>query len=192
MSETTFERAVPASRADDLAPTLPRRLAGASRIVVGLVVVLSIVTQIVDQLLNDAFVPVEYFSYFTIQTSLMNVVVLIVAGVIALRRRRDSELLTTLRVSILAYAVVTGAVYNVLLRNVVSDGFVGIQWPNEVIHVWVPIFIALDFLLAPGEPRCTPAAQARWCRAHRRRTAGSGQHRHPDRGPVAQRRLRAA
>lgn len=150
MSQTTSDRADPASYPENIAPTLPRRLVGVSRLGAGLLVLASIITQIVDQSLNDAFLPGEYFSYFTIQTSLMNVVVLIVAGVIALRRRRDSELLTTLRVSILSYAVVTGVVYNVLLRDIVSDGFVGVQWPNEVIHVWVPIFIALDFLLAPG------------------------------------------
>jgi len=136
----------------DAAPSIVRRGFGAARILVGLLVVASIATQITDQLLNDAFVAREYFSYFTIQTSLMNVVVLIVAGVLALRSPTDPELLTTVRVSIVAYAVVTGVVYAALLRGIVSDGFVGIQWPNEVIHVVVPVYIALDFLLAPGSP----------------------------------------
>ena len=57
MSQTTSDRADPAWRPENLAPTLPRRLVGASRIVVGLLVLASIVTQITDQSLNDAFAP---------------------------------------------------------------------------------------------------------------------------------------
>ena len=118
----------------------------------GLLLFASIITQITDQLRNDAFVATEYFGYFTIQSSLMNVVVLLVGGSFALRSRVDPELLTAVRMSVLTYAVVTGVVYNALLRNVVSDGFTGIGWPNEVLHVWAPIFIALDWLLSPGRP----------------------------------------
>ena len=118
----------------------------------GLLLFASIATQITDQVWNDAFVATEYFGYFTIQSSLMNVVVLLVGGSLALRSRVDPQLLTTVRMSVLTYAVVTGAVYNVLLRNVVSDGFIGVGWPNEVLHVWAPIFIALDWILSPGRP----------------------------------------
>ncbi|HSP74980.1 MAG TPA: Pr6Pr family membrane protein [Cryobacterium sp.] len=118
----------------------------------GLLLFASIATQITDQLWNDAFVATEYFGYFTIQSSLMNVVVLIVGGSLALRRSLDPGLLTAVRMSVLTYAVVTGVVYNALLRNVVSDGFSGIAWPNEVLHVWAPIFIALDWVLSPGRP----------------------------------------
>ena len=118
----------------------------------GLLLFASIATQVTDQLWNDAFVATEYFGYFTIQSSLMNVVVLLVGGSLALHRRLDPQLLTGVRRSVLTYAVVTGVVYNALLRNVVSDGFTGITWPNEVLHVWAPIFIALDWVLSPGRP----------------------------------------
>ncbi len=118
----------------------------------GLLLFASIATQITDQLWNDAFVATEYFGYFTIQSSLMNVVVLLVGGSLALRRPLDPQLLTGVRMSMLTYAIVTGVVYNALLRNVVSDGFNGIAWPNEVLHVWAPIFIALDWVLSPGRP----------------------------------------
>ena len=118
----------------------------------GLLLFASIITQIADQLWNDAFVATEYFGYFTIQSSLMNVVVLLVGGSLALRSRVDPQLLTAVRMSVLTYAVVTGVVYNALLRGIVSDGFIGVGWPNEVLHVWAPIFIALDWILSPGRP----------------------------------------
>jgi hypothetical protein len=132
------------------APPTVRRTTGILRVLVGLLVLAAIVTQISDQLVNDAFVPEEYFGYFTIQTSLMNIVALIAGGAFAMRNTRDAEPLASVRLCVVAYAAVTGGVYNVLLRGIPSDGFVGIQWPNEVMHVGVPVFLALDWLFAPG------------------------------------------
>jgi hypothetical protein len=122
------------------------------RIALAVLVMAAIITQITDQLLNDAFEPTRYFGFFTIQSSLMNVVVLFVGGVLALRVAAEPELLARVRMSTLAYAVITGVVYNALLRGLPADGFVGLSWPNEVLHVWAPVFILLDWLFAPGRP----------------------------------------
>lgn len=134
-------------------PTPLRRFTGVLRIAAGLLVLAAVVTQITDQLANDAFVPQEYFAYFTIESSLMNVVTLVVAGVFALRHSFDTALLTSVRMAIVTYAVVTGCVYNVLLRNIPDTGFQGIGWPNDVLHVIIPIYIALDWLVSPGRAR---------------------------------------
>lgn len=129
-----------------------RRMLGAIRIAVGLFVLVTVIVQITDRLLNNAFDPTEYFSYFTIQSCLINIVVLLVGGAMALRHSRDTVLYTSIRMSIVTYAVVTAGVYNLLLRGVPYEGFQGLQWPNEVLHVWVPIVIALDWLFSPGRP----------------------------------------
>ncbi|TFC50033.1 MULTISPECIES: Pr6Pr family membrane protein [unclassified Cryobacterium] len=143
--------AVPAGLDDS--PTPFRRAVGVLRILLATLVLAAIVTQITDQLLNDAFDPAAYFGFFTIQSSLMNVVVLFVGGVLALRLAAEPELLARVRMSTLAYAVITGVVYNLLLRNQPADGtFEGLTWPNEVLHVWAPALILLDWLLAPGRP----------------------------------------
>jgi hypothetical protein len=137
-----------------LASTTPasyRRTAGILRILAGLAVLAAIGTQITDKVINNAFVPAEYFSYVTIQSSLMNIVVLLVGGIFALRYSRDTELLTAVRMSLVAYAIIVGVVYNVLLRDIVSVGYVSpITWPNEVIHVIIPVFLVIEWLLAPG------------------------------------------
>jgi hypothetical protein len=131
-----------------------RRVFGFLRIAVGLLVLAALVTQVTADLLHDSFKPGEYFSYFTIESSMMNVVVLLVGGSLALRGPRDTELFTSVRVAVLSYAVITGLVYNVLLRNIPGDGsYEPPRWCNEVMHVWVPIFIVLDGLLAPGRAR---------------------------------------
>jgi hypothetical protein len=127
-----------------------RRTFGALRLSAGVAVLVAVVTQIADQLSAGAFVPAEYFSFFTVQSSLVNVVVLLVGGWLALRHRSDPELFTAVRMSTVAYAAVTGVVYNVLLRDLPTDGFVGLAWPGELLHVWVPVFIAVEWVLAPG------------------------------------------
>ena len=135
-----------------LSSTSSRLVVGALRLIVGLGLLVTIVTQITDRLLNNAFDPAEYFSYFTIQTSLINIVVFAVGAGLAWRHRSDTALYTTIRMSALAYAVVTAGVYNLLLRGLPYAGFHGLQWPNEIIHVWVPLLITFDWLLSPGRP----------------------------------------
>ena len=123
------------------------------RLAAGLALLTTIVIQITDRVVNNAFDPWEYFSYFTIESSLINIVVFVVGGLMALRLPTDTVLYTTVRMSALTYAVVTAGVYNLLLRGLPYSGtFEGLQWPNEIIHVWVPLFLLLDWLFSPGRP----------------------------------------
>ena len=86
-------------------------------------VLAAIVTQIWSEVANDAFYPEKYFSYFTIQSSLINIVAFAVGGYLAWTTVRDTRLFTIVRVSVFSYAIVTGVVYNVLLRNIPSEGY---------------------------------------------------------------------
>ncbi len=136
-----------------MTPSPTRRLAGVIRLVAGLGLAVTIGVQIGDRVANDAFDPWEYFSYFTIQTSLFNIVVLVAGGLLAIRLPRDTGLFTTVRMATLTYAIVTAGVYNLLLRGIPStDSFVSLSWPNEIVHVWVPLLLVLDWLLVPGRP----------------------------------------
>jgi len=131
-----------------------RHIAGVSSIVVGLIVLAALITQIVDQIDFGRFEPTEYFAFFTIQTSMINVVVLIAGGVLAFTMNRDTRLYTAVRASAFTYAIVTGVVYNLLLSDIANaDGYVGPVWANQAQHVWVPIYFALDWLLTPGRVR---------------------------------------
>lgn len=132
---------------------MSRTITGVVRLVAGLALAGTIAFQIAERAVNDAFDPWEYFSYFTIQTSLFNIVVLVAGGVLALRAARDTLLFTTVRMAVLSYAIVTAAVYNLLLRFIPPDGgFAGSDWPNEIVHVWVPALLLVDWLIAPGRP----------------------------------------
>ncbi len=130
-----------------------RRVVGIVRLVAGLGLLAVIVIQISDRVIAGHFDPWEYFSYFTIETSLINIVVFLVGAWMALRLPTDTVLYTAVRMSTVGFALITAGVFNLLLRNVPYVGpYEGLLWPNEVIHVWVPILILLDWLISPGRP----------------------------------------
>ena len=130
-------------------------------LIAAVAIVIALTVQIADQVVNDAFNPEEYFSYFTIQSSLGNIVVLVACGIYGLQTPRDSRLLAALRSHFLAYALVTAAVYNLLLRNLpaAERAWVSsVQWPNEITHVWIPLYFVLDWLLNPHRPKLPRAS----------------------------------
>lgn len=123
------------------------------RLATSFALVLSIVWQVSDRIANGLFRPTEYFAYFTIHTSMIAAVVLFVAAVRELRGKADTKALTLARLSVSTYAIVVAVVYNALLRGIeIKEGEpdYGYDWPvlpNEILHVWAPIFILLDFAL---------------------------------------------
>ncbi len=130
-----------------------RRTVGILRLIAGSTLIIALGFQIIEKILNNAMIADQYFSYFTIQSSFIAGAVLIVGGVSALSSVEDSLRYTLARMSIVTYAVVTALVYNVLLRGIPYSGFHPSPWPGELMHVWIPIFILLDWLFSPGRPR---------------------------------------
>ncbi|KQR48577.1 hypothetical protein ASF87_06790 [Microbacterium sp. Leaf161] len=98
-------------------------------------------------------VAANFFSFFTILSNLLAAIVLIVAAIWALRHRRDTELeptwLAVLLVCVSTYMIVTGIVYNTLLRGVELPQGSTVPWSNEVLHVVFPLFLLADLLFAP-------------------------------------------
>ena len=94
---------------------------------------------------------VNFFSYFTIQTSVFHAVVFALgAWVLLARRGADPGWLGALRAAATTYTVTTGIVYNALLRQVPLEPGLEQPWANEVLHTVVPVYALLDWLLAPG------------------------------------------
>jgi hypothetical protein len=132
--------------------TTARRVVGTARLAAAAILSIALVFQITEKVINNDMIPQEYFSYFTIQWTMICIVVLAVGGWLAMRHPVDTQLYTTVRMSVLAYAVVTAVVYNVLLRGIPDEGFVVSPWPGEIMHVWIPIFFVVDWLFSPGRP----------------------------------------
>lgn len=132
-----------------------RRVLGVVNILAAITIVAAIAIQITEKVVNDVFRPTEYFAYFTIQSSLINIVVLLIGGYVALTRGIDPRWYTLVRACIVTYAIITGLVYNLLLADVpASDGFIT-EFPGltNIVHLYIPIFVAVEWVLMPGRSR---------------------------------------
>lgn len=100
-----------------------------------------------------ATVAANYFSFFTVLSNIAAVVVLGWWGLSHLTRRRpDAPAPPALEVAfvcVTTYLLITGAVYNILLRAI-SIGADTVGWANEVMHVGAPLFLLADLLLGAG------------------------------------------
>ncbi|GAA3647987.1 Pr6Pr family membrane protein [Microbacterium marinilacus] len=91
------------------------------------------------------------FSFFTVQSNVLAATVLAAVAVRAFvtRFRADGPVVATALVAVSAYMLVTGIVYNVVLRAAGgTDIMTG--WSNDVHHVLAPAFLLLDVLIGPG------------------------------------------
>ncbi|WP_186324394.1 Pr6Pr family membrane protein [Microbacterium paludicola] len=102
----------------------------------------------------------NFFSYFTILSNLLAVIALVIGGVWMLRTRRSATAepawMGTLLACASTYMIVTGIVYNLLLRGISIAG-ISDAWTNETLHVVIPLVMLADVLLAPRR-RALP-----WC-----------------------------
>ena len=77
--------------------------------------------------------PFNFFGFFTVQSNIILVVVLLVASIESLSGRRRSRSLMVARGCATTYMVITGVVYNVLLAGL--EGGVSLAWANSVLHI---------------------------------------------------------
>lgn len=104
----------------------------------------------------------NFFSFFTIESNLFAAIVLLIAaawawtqGGKAYSATGDGGEPVWLAVSLVCvstYMLVTGIVYNSLLRGYELPQGATVPWSNEVLHVVFPLFLLADVLFAP-KPR---------------------------------------
>ena len=97
---------------------------------------------------------VNFFSYFTIESNLMAIVVLLVGGVADPRSPRWAWI----RGAVTLYMVVTGIVYAALLAN--AEVGLTAEWVNSAMHQVVPAVLLLDWLCFPPWPSRAQAGKA--------------------------------
>jgi len=134
---------------------LALRLGGAAAIVVAIVGQLTNVISYFDDnpLRDESATIVNFFSYFTIDSNILAVVVLLIGAWRLARRLDDSPAYALLRAGAVTYMAITGTVYNLLLRNVELVEGLGQAWSNEIVHVVGPVVMVVDWLFAPGRRR---------------------------------------
>lgn len=94
----------------------------------------------------------NFFSFFTVLSNVAAAVVLVCSAMLALRKEGASEPvpLSVALAAVTTFMIITGVVYNVLLRGVeLPQGSAPVPWSNEVLHLIAPLFLLLDLFLAP-------------------------------------------
>ena len=127
------------------------------RVVMAALIIAAIVAQLERSIqnwhkngLDVGFSLVNFFSFFTIESNVATVVVLLIGAIFVFARREDPHWFTVFRVIIVTYMGVTGVVYNLLLRGVELPQGTTVEWSNEVLHVAACVYLVLDWFLAPG------------------------------------------
>ncbi len=95
----------------------------------------------------------NFLSFFTIQSNVAAAVTLTIGAILFWTRRGRTDVeprwFAVLLACVTTYMVITGIVYNLLLRGIQLPQGETVAWSNEVMHVAVPIVLVLDLLLAP-------------------------------------------
>ncbi len=95
----------------------------------------------------------NFFSFFTILSNIIGALALL-AAVVWFWMRPHHEQREPFGTSLALAAattclVITGVVYNILLRPLPNNADDHLPWANEIMHVVAPLFLLLDLLLAP-------------------------------------------
>jgi len=119
------------------------------RIGFALLTTVAIVYQFAARAALGNFNPVNFFSFFTIQSNIFAVIVFVLA---ALRPDPDEEASPTwdlVRGAAVAYMTTTFVVYGLLLTGYNDALQTSVPWVNNVLHRIFPIVLLIDWTLRP-------------------------------------------
>ena len=102
---------------------------------------------------DRAFFFVNFFSFFTILSNALTALLLLVGAWISFTRPTDPSWFNLVRACAVTYMATTFVVYNLLLREISLDQATTVPWSNEILHVWAPLYLVADWVLAPGRHR---------------------------------------
>lgn len=125
------------------------------RIVFGLLTLAAIVTQLwIGVTENDARAS-NFFSFFTIESNLLTVAVLLAGAALALRGQETSPAWELFRGAVAAYMMTTFIVFAALLSGLPDELDLTEPWVNVVLHQLMPIVIVIDWVISPPRHRLT-------------------------------------
>ena len=109
---------------------------------------------------RPSFAPGNFFSFFTIQSNILGVVVLALAAVVPQASR--TRVFDTVRSGVTLYLLITGVVFALLLAGLQEELQTTIPWVDFVVHKLVPAVIVIDWLVDPPRHRLPLAVAFAW------------------------------
>ncbi|WP_173922957.1 Pr6Pr family membrane protein [Agromyces sp. Marseille-P2726] len=91
-----------------------------------------------------SFATNNFFSYFTVQSAMAAVVVLLIAAVFALVAPRDPAWLGIVRTLVTVYVLVSGIVFGIIVAQASTRDYrVDVPWSDTLLHFVVPALAAI-------------------------------------------------
>lgn len=117
------------------------------RFVFGLLGLVALATQYAYNTQHiDDYQPLNFFSYFTVESNIFAVIVLLIAGVGAVLGKRH-DTFAFFRGATTVYIMMTGIIYGLLLSGI--DVNTALPWVNVVLHYILPAVVLADWLIDP-------------------------------------------
>ena len=123
------------------------------RTAAGLAIVIAIVAQFLKSSSLTTVNPFNFFGYFTIQSNIIAAVAFLASASFIFRKKLQPEWVIYLRALATILMVIVGIVYNTLLSGEGLEGSFNLQWSNDILHIVIPIYAALDWLLFGDRPK---------------------------------------
>lgn len=131
------------------------------RLLLSLLAFSALITQFVTRAQVKPFNPVNFFSFFTIESNILVAVILLFSSLgTALFGR--SEQFGVLRGAATVYILKTGLIYFLLLRGLEESLQTAIPWVNTVLHYIMPLAMILDWVINPPTKTITWKQTASW------------------------------
>lgn len=123
-----------------------RNLLVGYRIFFGLLGSSAVLTEIGILVERGRFIPANFLSFFTIESNLFAVAVLLVSA-LALVRGGQSRHVAMLRGASTMNMIIVGVVFTLLLSGIKNVEFTALPWDNTVLHYLMPVIVALDWCM---------------------------------------------
>lgn len=127
-----------------------------ARIAFGLFGAVALVWVPVHDVSAGTFVPETFFSYFTVESNLLGVVVLLIGGLLD----PVSPRWQLVRGAVTLYLLITGVVYALLLAG--ADVSLDDRWVNDTFHRVMPVVLVVDWVLIPAGLRISARLIGGW------------------------------
>jgi len=105
----------------------------------------AVVTEIAVLVERGIFNPLNFFSYFTIQTNILVLITLLLSALfLAAGKERK---LDRLRGAVTVYILIVGIGFSLLLSSMEGLVLTAAPWDNIVLHYIIPLAVLLDFII---------------------------------------------
>jgi len=120
-----------------------------SRFILGIMGLIAIIVQMTHGLRYNGLVLSNFFSFFTIQSNILIVAVLVIGAIVSTKQFYSPQF-QLVRGAVTTYIMTTGIVYFLFLRGMEAELQTTIPWVNFVLHTLLPLYALFDWLAAPS------------------------------------------